>query len=166
MQTFVNFLTTWYGFLVAIGAALALLWGIAKALGALRVWLHKRYTERQEQLASPQKLLDAIAALRTELVAQNEEQNRKIAALGEDVRRVEEAIDNNNEQVATLQLKELNWAYIYYGIKHHPLPLHSKNSLEQMYEQYTTGSKKKHNHVPADWTEKINSCPLEGEMGE
>lgn len=164
MQTFVNFLTTWYGFLVAIGAALSLLWGIAKAVGALRVWLRKRYTERQEQLASPQKLLDAIAALRTELVAQNEEQNRKIAALGEDVRRVEEAIDNNNDQVATLQLKELNWAYIYYGIKHHPLPLHSKNSLEEMYDQYKSSGR--HNHVPADWTEKINSCPLEGEMGD
>ena len=164
MQVLTDFLTSWYGVAVALGAALSLFWGIAKAVGALRSWLHKRYTERQEQLASPKKLLDAIAALRTELVAQNEEQNRKIAALGEEVRRVEEAIDNNNDQVATLQLKELNWAYIYYGIKHHPLPLHSKNSLEQMYEQYTTGSK--HNHVPADWREKINSCPLEGEKGE
>ena len=59
---------------MALGAALSLFWGIAKAVGALRSWLHKRYTERQEQLASPKRLLDAIAALRTELVAQNEEQ--------------------------------------------------------------------------------------------
>ena len=65
--------------------------------------------------------------------------------------------------MATLQLKELNWAYMYYGIKHHPLPLHSKNSLKQMYEQYIAS--RRHNHVPADWPEKMNSCPIEGENG-
>ena len=48
MQVLADFLTSWYGVAVALGAALSLFWGIAKAVGALRSWLHKRYTERQE----------------------------------------------------------------------------------------------------------------------
>ena len=60
MQVLTDFLTSWYGVAVALGAALSLFWGIAKAVGALRSWLHKRYTERQEQLASPKKLLNIL----------------------------------------------------------------------------------------------------------
>lgn len=67
-----------------------------------------------------------------------------------------------DEQLGTIQREKMMWAYHYYGIKHHPISIETRMSLQAMYDQYTADNK--HNHVPHDFKDKINSAPLDHEV--
>lgn len=139
------FLSTGYGAIAALCTALGVLWGGAKAWGALLGWLNKRIEKTKERREIPQKTLDMLTGIRT------------------DMEGLKEQADKTEKAVSTLQNKELMFAYDYYGIRHHELPFYQKNTLERMHEQYGQSG---HNHIPEDWQERIDSAPMPGEDHE
>lgn len=89
--------------------------------------------------------------------------NDKLTKLAADSTRSDEEIKGQlaciDEQVSTVQREKMMWAYTYYGLKHHPISLETKMSLEAMYDQYTNQGK--HNHIPQDFKQRINTAPIE-----
>ena len=136
------FLSTGYGFLAALCTALGVLWGGAKALGALRNWVRKRVEKVRQRREIPQKTLALLEDIRA------------------DMDNLKEQAKKTEKSVATLQNKELMFAYDYYGVRHHELPFYQKNTLERMRKQYSDNG---HNHIPEDWQERIDSAPMPGE---
>lgn len=136
------FLSTGYGSLAALCTALGVLWGGAKALGALRNWVRKRVEKVRQRREIPQKTLALLEDIRA------------------DMDNLKKQGDKTEKAVATLQNKELMFAYDYYGVRHHELPFYQKNTLERMHEQYGQNG---HNHIPEDWQERIDSAPMPGE---
>ena len=139
------FLSTGYGFLATFCTAIGVLWGGTKAVGALNRWMRKKVEKIRERRQIPQKTLALLESIRTDMDNLKEQGNK------------------TEKAVATLQNKELMFAYDYYGVRHHKMPFYQKNTLERMHEQYSENG---HNHIPEDWQERIDSAPMPGECEE
>ena len=151
METLIAFLQSGYGTLVGICTAAGVLWGGAKAVGALRVWVKKRIENHKARRAVPCETLALIKELRAEM-------DKLHTSLDE----VKEQGKLSADAIATLQNKELMFAYDYYGVQHHKISTQQKTTLGLMLEQYRDDSG--HNHIPSDWEERINSAPMVGEV--
>ncbi len=158
-------LATWYGKLSAFLSAVAVLWGGAKAFGALRKWIANQYEAHKERRDAPQKMLEALEQMKKDqeirdagLQKQIEELNGRMECMEKSLIDVQKGLRNNSDQIATMQNEKLNWAYCHYGRDHNPISLQTKCSLEQMYRDYHTNQKR--NHIPDDWEEKIDSAPI------
>ena len=142
IERLLAFLDTGYGHIAALCTALGVLWGGSKALGALRSWIIKRIDKARERRNIPQRTLALLEGIRADM---------------DDLKK---QTDKTEQAVATLQNKELMFAYDYYGVRHHELPFYQKNTLERMHQQYGLNG---HNHIPEDWQERIDSAPMPGE---
>lgn len=155
-----EFLETAYGRVTLIAGVFATLWGLSKALGALRRWLVKWYTEHKERREMPQKTLQMLQDMRQELNAKDADMGDHLQCID---KKIDDIINNQNfsaDQIATMQNEKLIWAYMHYGVQKRPIPLQTKLSLERMYAQYRDAGKR--NHVPADWLEVMSATPIEG----
>lgn len=161
-----TFLAAWYGKLSAFLGAVAVLWGGAKAFGALKKWCADKYGAYVSRRDAPAKMLAAMEQMKAEqdkrdagLQQQIEKLSARFGNMEQSIADVKKDILENGDQMATVQNEKLNWAYVYYGCEQHPIPYQTKCSLEQMYEDYHTRHMR--NHIPEDWKEKIESAPVE-----
>lgn len=151
METLVAFLKSGYGALAAVCTAAGVIWGGAKAVGALRAWFAQKVENHRARRAVPGETLALMKELRAEM-------NRVHDSLDE----VKAQGKLSADAIATLQNKELMFAYDYYGVRKHTLTVQQKATLGLMFEQYHNASG--HNHIPSDWDERINSAPMAGEV--
>lgn len=167
MAELTAFFASWYGKLAAVLGAVGVLWAGFKTIQEIRKYISKTAESRRERRDAPQKLMALIRQSKdeqNERAARQQEQlddiKRTIDGIGPRFDTLDSKLDLLDSQVGTMQNEKMNWAYVYYGIEHHPIPLATRTSLEQMYDQYTqTG---KHNHVPQDFKERIRSTHVKG----
>lgn len=70
-------------------------------------------------------------------------------------------MNDNDEATATLMLEKMMGAYHKYVLQKEDIPLDTKTAMCVMFEQYKKNPK--HNHVPADFIDRINECKVLGE---
>lgn len=58
-----------------------------------------------------------------------------------------------------MMLEKMMWAYNMYVLRRRKIPLDVQTALCVMYDQYTRN--KMHNHIPADFKERIMECEVE-----
>lgn len=167
MSGIATFLHAWYGKVAAVLGAIGVLWAGYKTIREVIKHAHETSASRRERREAPNRMLAMIQEIRSE-------QERTDAAQQEQLSNIKETMDGFNarfdtvdgklngldSQVGTMQNEKLTWAYVYYGVEHHPIPLATLTSLEQMYDQYVSAGK--HNHVPQDFKERIRSAYIRG----
>lgn len=156
----VGFIETIYGKMVVLAGAAATLWGLCKAIGALRTWLKAKYKSYQERSEMPKKTLELLLALKAEMADSNRCNDQRLLEITTKLGDILTKQEFTEEQVATMQNEKLCWAYMYYGKQQHPIPLQTKLSLERMYIHYTDSGRR--NHVPDDWQTVMDSASVEG----
>ena len=125
-----------------------------KTYESVVAWLDRRHDKR----VRPDKIEKAIADLEAAQRERDERQERKMDEIMHRLDSIEATQTDLGEQIATVQNEKLMWAYLYYGVEKHPIPLSAKSSILRMYNQY----KGKHNHVPDDFEMLLESAPVEG----
>ena len=161
------FLSTSYGALAALIAAVGVIWGGIKTAREIRNWISEVLARWREKKSAPEQTLALIQQMKTEQNARDEAQERWTAEISDRLDRFEgrfdtmdNAIHNVDSQVGTLQLEKMMWAYVHYGIEKHEISIATRTSLELMYDQYV--EKGAHNHIPQDFKEIIRQAPIKG----
>lgn len=134
--------------IAAFAAAVAVLAGLFANLGKLKRWAVARLEARRARKDAPVQALKAIKDFQRKQDAINADQQRQLDE-------IKGLLGGLDEQVATVQRERMTWAYTYYGEKKKPLPMMTKTAFCDMYDQYTGH----HNHIPADFKQKINAAP-------
>lgn len=155
-----GFLSTAYGQVAAVVTGLGVVYGLITYYHKTKVWVNKKIEEHRERQAAPQKILDLIQKMREDSDKRDDEMNDKLEHLKERMECMENKLDLNDEATATLQSEKLNWAYDHYGVKRNPISIQTKTSLQEMKRLYTLRG---HNHLPEDWSDRINNAPIIGE---
>lgn len=155
-----GFIESIYGRLAVFAGTIATLWGLTKAIGALRAWVRKRRFKWSERRDLPRKTLDILQAMQKEFDERDSKQEGRLLEIGCKVDKVFERQAFTAQQIATMQNEKLCWAYMHYGKRQNPVPLQTKLSLERMYKQYRDAGGQ--NHVPDDWQAVMDAAPVEG----
>lgn len=167
MTEIAAFFASTYGKLAAVLGGIGVIWAGVKTIREIRKWLKDTADDRRARREAPNKLLALIQQMK-------DEQHQKDEAQQEQLNEIKSAVDGLNTrfdtvvdkldgvdmQVGTMQNEKMNWAYVYYGIEHHPIPLATLTSLEMMYDQYVATGK--HNHVPQDFKERLRTTLIKG----
>lgn len=112
-EVLVKFFSSAYGVVASIAAGVAMLWGLLKAIGALKQWVKKFTQQYREKKNLPHKMMDAINAI-NEKVNQN---NDALDSLASKINLMNERMNDNDEATATLMLEKMMWAYHYYVLQ-------------------------------------------------
>lgn len=162
MERIIAFLSTGYGALAALFAAVGVIWGGIKTGREIRKWVSEGLRRRRERRSVPERTLAMVQRIQEEQTAKDEAISKRLDKFEERIDALGEtmvgAIEGVDQQVGTLQLEKMMWAYVHYGVELHEISLATRTSLEVMFDQYRT--KGAHNHVPQDFKEVIRRAPL------
>ena len=162
MQRIIAFVSTSYGKLMALFAAVGVIWGGIKTGREIRKWVSEGLRRRRERRSVPERTLAMVQRIQEEQAAKDEAITKRLDKFEGRIDAFSEkmvgAIEGVDQQVGTLQLEKMMWAYVHYGVELHEISLATRTSLEVMFDQYTI--KEAHNHVPQDFKEVIRRAPL------
>lgn len=165
----INFFNTVYGQLTIVATFFGTMWGLLKALGALRLWLKQRARMLKQYRQVPQKYLEAIGKLQQKINLNNQkimlmlnqrknEDQKKFDQVNNSIKKLSDDIYNNNQSTASMMLQIMMRAYHSYIIGKQPIPLDVRTALCEMFKQYKICNW--HNHVPEDFVEKLMKCEV------
>lgn len=148
-MSFVQFISSGWGIVTTIATAAATIWGLAKAIGAFKIWCKKQFQQRKEIKEFPQKVFQLFEQVKVD-----------IGEMHEKLQIVSNRMNDNDEATATLMLEKLMSAYYKFVLEKQEIPLDTKTAMVVMYDQYKKNPQ--HNHVPVDFIERINECKVVG----
>lgn len=165
MEKIAAFLSTGYGALVALFAAVGAIWGGIKTFREIRKWVSGLLQRHRERQRVPERTLEMVQRIQEEQARKDEQQRQWMEEVSGRLDKFEGLLDGVKTsiagvdlQVGTLQLEKMMWAYVHYGVELHEISIATRTSLELMYHQYR--DKGGHNHVPEDFIEVIRRAPL------
>ena len=118
-----------------IAGAVVSVWAVLKIIVTIRDLMRKR---RDEPFSEIEGKLDTII---------------------NDVDQIKKDMQEQADAIATLQLNELNSAFVHYVDHGRPCPMSVKSSLGEMFKQYK--SKAGRNHVAEDYIERLIELPVD-----
>lgn len=130
----------WYTALLAVSSFVATVWGLSKAIGALRRWIKAKFDKHKQHQGLQDKIMQTLECI-----------DKKI----DDLQR---RITDNDDCTCTMMLEKMMDAYHYYVLSKNPIPLDVRTALCVMFDEYVKSGR--HNHVPADFKQKIMECQV------
>lgn len=175
LEALKNVIENCYVEFAAIAAAVAVIWGFVKAVGALKKWLTARKDDMIRKAQHEQKITNLVQTIDSRIADINHkfnDINNKLNLMDNQFQKIETSVDkldtkikelkidlyNNNQATATVMLKQMMSSYHKYVIEQHPIPLSVQIALCQMFDKYKVYGW--HNHVPQDFKEKIKECKI------
>lgn len=177
LPAFLDFIQTIYGQFAIIAAAVGVIWGFIKAVGAAKDWIRRLHDDRVRKAQNEQKMMRLVETMDGKLAdikqrfseidkrfekldRQYDKTQNDIVRLSDAVAEVRIDIRNNNDATATLMLDEMMESYHVYVLQHEPIPLSVQTALCEMYDKYKVYEW--HNHVPENFKQKIMECDVIG----
>ena len=165
----VEFMNSAWGIFTQVMAVIAALYAAFKTYDAIKQGIRKRALKAQAMDTLREDIETELADISKKQTERDDAQSKKIDQIIDNVKQFREDHDRHMKtlteelqeigaQTATLQNEKMLWAYSYYGKMHKPIPMVTRNALEQMHEQYTRNNKR--NHIPNDFIEVIHSAPI------
>ena len=165
----VEFMNSAWGIFTQVMAVIAALYAAFKTSDAIKQGIRKRALKAQAMENLRADIENELSDISKKQTDRDDAQSKKIDQIIVSVKQFREDHDRHmrtlteelqeiGAQTATLQNEKMQWAYSYYGKMHKPIPMVTRNALEQMYEQYTRNNKR--NHIPNDFLDVIHSAPI------
>lgn len=151
-------LSSWWGTFAILAAGLAVVVGFVKGVESIKEWIAARARDKVSRDNMESRIMQAIDDLDKSVRATDASQLARIDDLIKRTERIEATLVDVQEQSSALTYDKLMSAYSKHGVNHEPIGVAALASIQHIYEAYIKGGR---NHIPTDFTERLNSCPIE-----
>ena len=151
-------LSSWWGILVTVSGGVAVIVGFVKGIDSIKEWIRAKAKDRLSRESMEARIMQAIDDLDNSVRKNDESQLQRIDDLIKRTERIEATLVDVQEQSAALTYDKLMAAYTRHGVRRDPITVSGLASLQRIYHAYTKGGR---NHIPTDFLERLEECPIE-----
>lgn len=151
-------LSSWWGVQVTLAGGIGVVVGFVKSIESVRVWIGEKARRRVQQENMEDRIMAAIDEQDKAVRKKDKEQSELIDRVITRLDKIEGSISDVQEMNTAISYDKLMYSYVKYCIKQEPISVSILTSLQRIYEAYVKNGR---NHIPTDFMERLEKCPVE-----